>query len=147
MRKLIYPLVLAFCIAGCKKNNQAAIDQNIITSYISAHHLNATAEPNGLYFVPTLAGSGAYPISTSTVTIYFKGYLTNDSVFEETNNQPAVFNLSSVIPGWTEGIPLIQARGKGTLLIPSALGYGSQAQPGIPANSVLIYDVTLVSFQ
>ena len=53
------------------------------------------------------------------------------------------FPLSNVIQGWQEGIPLFSEGGSGVLLIPSALGYGGQAVGSIPANSVLIFEVSL----
>ncbi|MEI6409778.1 MAG: FKBP-type peptidyl-prolyl cis-trans isomerase [Bacteroidota bacterium] len=61
--------------------------------------------------------------------------------------QMATFPLSSLIKGWQEGIPLLKKGGKGTFFIPSALGYGSQDQGAIPANSVLIFEITLVDYQ
>ena len=54
------------------------------------------------------------------------------------------FPLSGVIQGWQEGIPLFKEGGSGILLIPSALGYGSQSVGSIPANSVLIFDINLI---
>ena len=153
MRKLLYLLILPLCfLLGCKSTDQGAIDKQIIQQYISAHHLNATAEANGLYYVPIVTGTGTHPTATSLVSVTYKGYLTDGTVFDQ-NTTPTPFNLGGVIPGWTQGIPLMQRGGKATLLIPSALGYGSQAIPasggnaGIPANSVLIFDVDLISFQ
>jgi len=145
MRKFISLLLIPFCLLGCKNNDQSKTDQQTIQNYITAHHLNAIAEPNGLYYVPTATGNGGYPNAYSTVTVSYKGYLTNDTVFDQ--NTFFTTNLGNTIPGWIEGIPLIQKGGSGTLLIPSALGYGTQAQGSIPANSVLIFDVHLISFQ
>jgi FKBP-type peptidyl-prolyl cis-trans isomerase FkpA len=146
MRKFIYLLLLPICLIGCNKNNQANIDQSIIEQYITTNHLNATAEPNGLYYVPLMQGTGPNPTINSQVTVTYKGYLTNGTVFDQSTS-PVSFPLGNVIPGWQEGIPLMQKGGKATLLIPSALGYGSQANGSIPANSVLIFDVQLISFQ
>jgi len=53
--------------------------------------------------------------------------------------------LTNVIQGWQEGIPLFSEGGSGILLIPSALGYGNQSIGNIPANSVLIFEVTLIN--
>jgi FKBP-type peptidyl-prolyl cis-trans isomerase FkpA len=151
MRKIIYLFVLPIFMLGCK--NQAEIDQQIIQSYISAHHLNAIAEPGGLYYVPIAAGTGNTAATASQVTVSYRGYLTNDSVFS-LSAVPFTIDLTEAIPGWQEGLPLMQRGGKATLIIPSALGYGAQAQPsqgagyvGIPANSVLIFDIDLISFQ
>ena len=145
MRKLFYLFIIPFCLLGCNTKDQSKVDQQIIANYIAAHHLNAIAEPNGLYYVPTSTGNGGYPNAYSTVTVSYKGYLTNDTVFDQ--NTFFTTNLGNTIPGWIEGIPLIQKGGSGTLLIPSALGYGTQATGSIPANSVLIFDVHLISFQ
>ena len=78
---------------------------------------------------------------------FYKGYLTCNRVFDETTSvEPAEFGLNGVIPGWTEGIPLFKKGGKGKLLIPSALGYGPNGTFGIPGNTVLIFDIELISF-
>jgi FKBP-type peptidyl-prolyl cis-trans isomerase FkpA len=146
---LFFLLALVFLFTGCKKSqtqNQSQLDQLAIQSYISSHNLNAIAESNGLYYVSDSAGSGGSPTANSTVTVYYKGYLTNGVVFDQTSGTPFTSSLSQVIQGWQEGIPLMQKGGKGILLIPSALAYGSRSIGSIPPNSVLIFDVTLVNF-
>ncbi|MCX6297073.1 MAG: FKBP-type peptidyl-prolyl cis-trans isomerase, partial [Bacteroidetes bacterium] len=54
------------------------------------------------------------------------------------------FGLNEVIKGWTEGIPYFKKGGKGKLIIPADLGYGSDDYNGIPGNSVLIFDIKLI---
>jgi FKBP-type peptidyl-prolyl cis-trans isomerase FkpA len=139
---LISVLVFTFC----KKNtvNQAEADEKIITQYISDHKLNASATGSGLYYVISTQGTGVQPSAASSVTVKYKGYLKDESVFDQSNNGGLTFPLSGVIKGWQEGIPLFKKGGKGILLIPSALGYGSNAQGKIPANSVLIFDIELL---
>ena len=151
MRKLLCLLVVPFFLLGCK--DQQKIDQQIIENYISTHHLNAIAEPNGLYYVPVSNGTGQSAMSASEVTVEYTGYLANDSVFSA-SNIPYTTYLANVIQGWQEGIPLMSRGGRCTLLIPSALGYGAQSQPSlqagwsaIPPNSVLIFDIYLINFQ
>ncbi|MBA3664253.1 MAG: FKBP-type peptidyl-prolyl cis-trans isomerase [Bacteroidetes bacterium] len=124
-----------------KKSTQAKEDEKIITDYISANNLNASATGSGLYYVITTQGTGAQPNSNSTVTVKYKGTLKDGTVFDQSGG--ATFSLSSVIKGWQEGIPYFKKGGKGVLLVPSALGYGAQATGNIPANSVLIFDVDL----
>lgn len=134
---------------SCKKkkiSNQANEDEKIITDYISSHNLNATATGSGLYYVITTQGTGIHPNFASNVTVKYKGYLKDESVFDQ-NTTGATFSLNSVIKGWQEGIPYFKKGGKGMLLIPSALGYGDKATGKIPANSVLIFDIDLVNVQ
>ena len=132
---------------SCKKKkviDQATADENIITKYIAEHGLNATATGSGLYYVISSQGTGVQPTASSNVTVIYKGYLTDGTVFDRSPTGGYTTSLSKVIQGWQEGIPLFKKGGKGILLIPSALGYGSNATGSIPANSVLIFDIELV---
>ena len=147
MKKNFTFIILLLILISCKKKktvDQAAIDQDIITSYISSHQLTATATGSGLYYVIKTQGTGANPGANSDVTVVYKGYLTTGTVFDQSSSAGININLASVIKGWQEGIPYFKkGGGKGILLIPSTLGYGSQATSSIPANSVLIFDVEL----
>lgn len=132
---------------SCKKEetvDQKAIDEGIITQYIADNNLSATATGSGLYYVMSTVGTGAQPNSSSNVTVVYKGYLTDGNVFDQSKSTGISFNLAGVIKGWQEGIPYFKVGGKGKLLIPSALAYGANAQANIPANSVLIFDITLL---
>lgn len=150
MKKTALLILITVAFLSCKKKktvDQAAADETIITQYIADHKLNATATGSGLYYVMTSVGAGANPTSTSSVTVKYKGYLTDGTVFDQSSNIGVTFSLTQVIKGWTEGIPLFKKGGKGILLIPSALGYGAQQQGSIPANSVLIFDIELLDIK
>ena len=146
MGKLYILLLLLVTFNSCKKEpvDYTEIDEGIITQYIADNNLTAIATGTGLYYVIDTPGTGAQPNSQSTVTVAYKGYLTNGSVFDESASAGISFSLTSVIQGWQEGIPYFKEGGSGILLIPSALGYGNQATSGIPANSVLIFEVALI---
>ena len=136
-----------FILLSCKQKNsvnQPAIDEQIITQYIADNKLDAKATGTGLYYVITNAGIGSQPNINSNVTVKYKGYLSNGSVFDQSANNGISFSLASVIKGWQEGIPLFKKGGKGILLIPSELGYGNVSQGAIPENSVLIFDIELI---
>lgn len=130
---------------ACDKDddNQAKIDEEIIKTYLEEHNINAKRHSSGLYFKIIESGSGNYPTKYSTVDAYYKGYLTNGHIFDETSGESLQFSLMQVIKGWQIGIPFIKEGGKIQLFIPSELGYGANAIGSIPANSVLIFDVEL----
>lgn len=130
--------------SSCKKD-QSELDAQIITDYIASYQLDAQEKENGLYIVVEEVGNGVFPTLDSEVTVQYKGYLSNDKVFDQTDGSPVTFPLNAVIQGWQIGLPYFSEGGSGKLLIPSELGYGSQKAGDIPANSVLIFDIQLDS--
>lgn len=147
MKKYPILILLVFIAFGCKKkkeSEQADKDEETIKSYIASNNLTATRTDSGLYYVIQTQGNGASCTSTSTVKVLYEGRLTNGNVFDASPADGATFGLQSVIKGWTEGIPYFKEGGVGKLLIPSALGYGPSGTNGIPANSVLVFDVKLI---
>jgi len=93
-------------------------------------------------------GTGATVTASSTITALYTGALaSNGTIFQssEDTGQPFTTTLTQVIPGWTAGIPGMKAGGQRRLIIPAQYAYGPQAQPGIPANSDLVFDITLLA--
>lgn len=147
MKFILAIFALTLITVSCKKDkeeDQAKKDDEIIQKYISDNGLNAVATGSGLYYVIENQGTGDSCNSSSTVKVSYKGYFTSGAVFDQSSTNGISFNLQNVIKGWTEGIPYFKEGGQGKLLIPSALGYGSQGNGSIPANSVLIFDVKLI---
>lgn len=148
MKKNLVLIMILLSFLSCKKKktaSQADLDEKIITDYISANNLNATKTGSGLHYVISTQGTGIQPNANSNVTVNYKGMLKDGSVFDQSPAAGSTFNLGGVIKGWQEGIPYFKKGGKGVLLIPSALGYGSQATGSIPANSVLIFNIDLIN--
>lgn len=146
-------------LTGCKKNTQTCTptvpgvtvpDAEVaaVESYLVGKGLMAavTLHPKKFYYRINSAGSGLTPNSCSNVLVKYRGALTNDTVFTspEELNTGAVFNLGQLIAGWQLGLSLIQKGGNITLYLPPSLAYGSNSTPSIPANSVLIFDISLV---
>ncbi len=145
MKNYLFLLFGIFSLVSCNKaKKQAEEDDAIIKQYIEDNNLAATATGSGLYIVTTDPGTGASCSASSNVTVDYKGYYTNNVIFDESTSAGITFNLSSVIAGWTEGIPHFKEGGSGILLIPSGLGYGDEANGSIPANSVLIFEIELL---
>jgi FKBP-type peptidyl-prolyl cis-trans isomerase FkpA len=142
-------VVLAF--SACKKDSfnaakQAATDDAAIKAYIAANNITAVKDPSGLYYSVVTPGTGAYPTASSTIDIDYSGKLLNGSFFAPAGSN-LTSGLSQLIQGWQIGIPHINAGGRIILLIPSALGYGNSSPgAGIPANSVLVFTIDLISF-
>jgi FKBP-type peptidyl-prolyl cis-trans isomerase FkpA len=118
-------------------------NENEIINYINDNNLDAQKSNSGLYYVIQQQGDGARPTVNSNVTVIYKGYYTNGNIFDESDGEGITFNLQQVIAGWTEGITYFKEGGKGLLLVPSRLAYGSSDTRGIPGGSVLIFEIEL----
>jgi FKBP-type peptidyl-prolyl cis-trans isomerase FklB len=103
---------------------------------------------SGLQYKVIEKGSGATPKATDSVTVHYRGTLTDGTEFDSsyTRNKPATFGVNRVIPGWTEALQLMQEGDKWQLFIPPQLAYGERGAGGkIPPNSALIFEVELIS--
>ncbi len=138
-------LIVAMAFSSCKKDpSQAAIDEADILDYVEANELEGQFTPSGLYYIIYEPGGVVHPTVTSTITVDYHGYLLNGETFDQDTD--VTFSLVNLISGWQEGLQLIGAGGEIKLIIPSGLAYGSGSRQGIPANSVLVFDLTLVTF-
>jgi FKBP-type peptidyl-prolyl cis-trans isomerase FkpA len=145
MKHLLTALLALTFFTSCTKDiDYVAKNEQEIIDYITKNNLTAKRSSTGLYYVINEAGSGTQPTPTSNVTVVYKGYYTNGTVFDQSKPEGSSFNLSGVIKGWTEGIPLFKTGGSGILLVPAHLGYGNDDNDKIPGGSVLIFDVKLI---
>jgi FKBP-type peptidyl-prolyl cis-trans isomerase FklB len=102
---------------------------------------------SGLQYKVLKDGNGAQPKASDTVTVNYRGTLTNGTEFDSSykRGQPATFPVNGVIKGWTEALQLMKVGSKYQLFIPSTLAYGERAvSPDLGANSTLIFEVELL---
>jgi FKBP-type peptidyl-prolyl cis-trans isomerase len=134
---------------------QISIDEKAIEEYIKNNNYKSSVKKteSGLYYVVQSQGNGPKVEAGKKVSVNYTGKLLNGNVFDSNTDpkfnhvQPFEFNVGEgqVISGWDEGLQLFNVGGKGILIIPSRLGYGSRGAGGsIPANSVLVFDVELL---
>ncbi len=104
---------------------------------------------SGLLYKIEKQGTGEAPKNSDTVTVNYKGTLTDGTEFDSSyaRGEPLSFRLDGVIQGWKEGLKHVRKGGKITLVVPPELGYGKAGVPGIPANSTLVFDVELLGIK
>lgn len=101
------------------------------------------------------AGTGAEVTADSQVAVLYKGYLTSGALFDQSRAgndgklQPFIFSPAAgqVIAGFAQGVMGTKVGSVRRVIIPPTLGYGAEAQNGIPANSVLVFDIQVISVQ
>ncbi len=104
-----------------------------------------TTTATGLGWSEIKPGTGAKPTSEDIVLVNYKGTLADGKEFDKGERAP--FPVAQVVPGFSEGLMLMQKGGTYRLCIPAALGYGEKAAGPIPANSPLIFEVDLLDFK
>jgi len=146
MKSYIYLFFSILLFLSCSKeaDSEPQTEADIL-KYIEDNNLEATKTNSGLYYVINKQGTGTRPISSSNVTVAYKGYFLDGNVFDQSNSEGSSFGLNQVIAGWTEGIQLFKEGGEGILLIPYNLGYGASQVRSIPGGSVLVFDIKLIS--
>lgn len=124
------------------KNKKAGAD--FLEKNKTAAGVKVTA--SGLQYMVEKEGTGKTPGKTDTVKAHYKGTLITGETFDSSyeRGQPAEFPVSGVIPGWQEALQLMKVGAKYKLFVPSDLAYGASPRPGIPANSVLVFEVELL---
>ena len=102
---------------------------------------------SGIQYEVLTEGTGPSPVATDKVSVHYTGQLTNGTVFDSSveRGQPAEFGLNQVIPGWTEGVQLMNKGSKFRFVIPSELAYGDQgAGASIGPGETLVFEVELL---
>jgi FKBP-type peptidyl-prolyl cis-trans isomerase FklB len=104
---------------------------------------------SGLEYKILAAGDKKAPpiANTDTVTVEYRGRLINGTEFDSSyaSGMPVTFPVNGVIKGWQEALVLMKPGAKWQLFIPPELAYGTRSQQKIPANSLLIFDVNVLS--
>ncbi len=132
---------------------QKGVDEKIIADYLAKNGLTGKAQKTeqGTYYVITQPGAGGSPNRGDIVKVDYTGKLLNGKTFDSSVGKAPIelpIGVGQVIPGWDDAILKLKKGEKATLIIPSTMAYGAQGSPPvIPANSVLLFDVTLIEFR
>lgn len=130
---------------------RAAVADSVIAAYKGREGVKSTE--SGLMYRVLRAAQDERPTAQDTVVVHYAGRLADGKEFDSSikRGEPAVFPLSQVITGWTEGICLMTKGSKYEFLIPAALAYGDRGVNGvIPPGAPLFFEVELLdvrSFQ
>jgi FKBP-type peptidyl-prolyl cis-trans isomerase FklB len=146
-QRLILTALAAAALAACTPSSPPEAAAPAPAATTTQENPNVITTASGLQYEVLTEGTGPKPKATDTVTVHYKGTLTNGKVFDSSydRGEPISFPLDRVIKGWTEGLQLMSVGSKYRLTIPSQLGYGAAGAGGvIPPNATLIFEVELL---
>jgi FKBP-type peptidyl-prolyl cis-trans isomerase FkpA len=103
------------------------------------------------------AGTGAEAVAGKLVTVNYTGWLYDPAKTDQKGMQfdtsasrgafAFILGAGKVIKGWDQGLVAMKVGGLRRLVIPPALGYGSEPNGPIPPNSTLLFEVDLIDVQ
>ena len=153
IKTLLLACTLLFAYTGFAQD-QKAKDEQILKDYFAKNKIKATKTASGLYYVISKKGSGENAKKGQVVNMNYLGKFLDGKPFDgnvdenyKSSRAPLTFTLGvgQVIQGWDEGIQLLNPGSRATLYIPSDLGYGPGGRGPIPANTVMVFNVELIS--
>jgi FKBP-type peptidyl-prolyl cis-trans isomerase FklB len=105
--------------------------------------------PSGLQYKVLKEGDGPTPKPTDKVTINYHGTLIDGTEFDSSyaRGKPETVRAIGVIEGWREALQLMKVGSKWQIFVPPKLGYGERQFGRIPPNSVLVFDMELLSIE
>ncbi len=133
-----------------------AFESKRIEQYLRKHDITYTKSPKNVYYSIAKKGIGANAAKKSIVTVNYTGRILEGEVFDSNTDtafkhvQPLEVDLSktdAIIKGWQEGLLYFNKGSKGTLYIPSPLGYGVYGYGAIPPNAILVFDIAVVNIK
>ena len=105
----------------------------------------------GLHYAVLNSGdiNSKSPELSDTITAHFHGTLTDGTVFWSSveSNEPLTIQLSGLIEGCQKVISLMKINDKWRVYIDPSMAYGDEGRPGIPSNSILVFDIELLDIQ
>ena len=106
-----------------------------------------TTTPSGREYLVLKKGSGPTPTTADIVQVDYRGTLTSGAEFDASKpGQPVAMPVGQVVPGFAEALTLMPRGAKYRVWIPPQLAYGEREAGPIPANSVLVFEITMHDF-
>lgn len=133
--------------AEANKNANANTKSGAEFLAVNAKKEGVLTLPSGLQYKVIEKGEGASPKSDSKVKVHYRGTLIDGTEFDSSyaRNQPAVFPLGGVIPGFSEALSIMKTGSKWEVYIPGDLAYGNRAVgKHIGPNETLIFELHLL---
>lgn len=141
----IFGVLTLAALAACSDSTGPQDPEDVeFASSLGIDLAQMTRLPSGVYIQTTTAGTGTKTVvSSSQISASYRGWLPSGAQFDEGSFQG--FTVSGFIPGFADGVTGMKVGEVRKIVVPSELAYGAQPPAGIPAHSVLVFEVTLTA--
>jgi FKBP-type peptidyl-prolyl cis-trans isomerase FkpA len=147
----LLPLALLAPLVACDSATAPRIEETRFAAHLGVDLAAMTRLPSGVYLRDLVVGEGTVAESGLTLAVHYRGWLTDGTAFDQRQgaDPPFSFVLGSgqVIAGWNHGVRGMRVGGRRQLVLPPGLAYGSKPYGSIPANAILVFEVTLLGVQ
>ncbi len=133
-----------------------------IKKYIADKKLNVTKTDSGLYYTINKHGQGPLAVAGDTAVFTYTSNLFNGKVFETSIREEAVkakifdqqqnykpigvaIGQHRIVPGWEQGLQLLNKGAVATFIIPSDLGYGDEGYGVVGACTPYVSKIELIN--
>lgn len=110
---------------------------------IKAADKDVKVTPSGLGYKVVKQGKGALIAANDNADVIYTGRLIDGTQFDSSNGQPVNFNVAQVVPGFSEGLQLMNPGSKYIFYIPSDLGYGDGGNSAVPGGAMMVFEVEI----
>ena len=147
-RPALLLVLTALPLAGCGDPCADSLDRTFLEKAAAAE--GALVTESGLIYQEITPGYGPKPEPHDRVTVHYEGRFTDGTLFDNSRPRggPSSFSLDRVIPGWSEGLQMMQGGGKARLVLPPHLGYGAKGDmPKIKPCTILVFEIELLGIK
>lgn len=138
--------VFATALTGCGDDmtGPQAIEEAEFASSLGINLANFTRTSSGLYYEDIAEGSGDPAAAGQEVEVSYAGWLTDGTQFDS-GTFSFILGAREVVAGFDEGVTGMKVGGIRRIIIPPALGYGSQGSGPVPPNSIMIFRIEVLA--
>ncbi len=101
----------------------------------------------GIFYKVLKQGDASSPMPSprDIVTVHYTGWTIDAHKFDSSRGEtPLAIRLCDLIEGWIIAMQQMHVGDQWEIYLPAEMGYGKFSQPGIPANSTLIFEIELL---
>ena len=148
----VFVISILFFLAGCVQDSPNVKQLSNLKFFVENQGFEGiNVIEKGLHYAVLENGDSntKSPQLSDTITAHFHGTLTDGTIFWSSveSNKPLTVQLSDLIEGCQKVISLMKKNDKWRVYIDPSMAYGDEGRPGIPSNSILIFDIELLDIQ